>query len=325
MLCKSKMPEQIILFTDPGCGACQQQAAELQKAAAKLGKSVSINQVDLSKFPNFPVEVTPTWAILQNGNEYYKHEGVVSRPDLLEKILNISNTGFGSRRSRFGAVNELVNSLAVYGKNFPNGEGFNIPGSFYKTVENNWGTGGTELNAGVGGARSLGPGNASNIFTNDNVNNIRMVPPGSTDDVFLRGNRDHAMLLNKNNNVYPGMITNSANPQVVNMTGFGSRRNRFGYNLYSNMGPVPQTKYTKYNLFDGAQQFEPPRPNGVNDPGTFIGNAPIYNPLNRFGKKQTDTPAKGKKKIETPTKGKKLNLSGKKAVNIKINIRQRNR
>jgi hypothetical protein len=85
------------------------------------------------------------------------------------------------------------------------------------------------------------------------------------------------------------------------------------------MGPVPHRDYligpnTGKQLFNGAQQFEPPRPDGINAPGTFIGNAPIYNPLNRFGKK----------KIKSPTKSKTLNVSGKKAVNVKINIKQRN-
>ena len=318
------MSNKVILFTNPDCGACVKQNEVLQAYAAKINKNISINEVNVNNFPDkFQfVEATPTWAVKLDGNNYFKYEGVIDDDEDLGMIVNANNSSFGmvkrtqnknklikklkskkkGRRSnyrfRFGnkkPLMENINNLAFYGKNFPNGKGFNIPNSFYENVENKWGTDSATLNAGIGGARSLGPGNAEKVFTNDYVNNIRMVPPGSTDDVFLRGNRDHAMLNNKNNNIYPGMISDSNNPQVVNMTGFGLRRRRarFG-SLYRQMGPPYGELGSNYlvgrntgrQLFSGAQQFEPPRPRGVNDPDTYIGTAKLYNPLQRFGRKR---------------------------------------
>lgn len=358
MLCKSKMPEKIILFTTPDCGACQKQNKILQAYAAKLNKEIVINEVNVDKFPDrfgF-VDVTPTWLVLQpdTPNVYFKYQGIIEEDDLIEMIVNGSSSSFGRRhavkrsgfgsklieklkkkakRSNFGFGNakslmENINNLAFYGKNFPNGEGFNIPNSFYQNIEDKWGAGGTALNAGIGGARSLGPGNAESLFTNGYVNNIRMVPPGSTDDTFLSGNRYHAMLNNNNNNVYPGLVSDSNNPQIVDKnTGFGLRKrlSRFG-SLYRQMGPIPHSNYlvnanTGVQLFSGAQQFEPPRPSGVNDPETFIGQAKLYNPLNRFGRKRKTTV---KRKNKTRTKSMKLNDSEKKlkkSVKVKKSIK----
>jgi thiol-disulfide isomerase/thioredoxin len=346
------MPEKIILFTTPECGACQKQNEVLQAYAAKLNREIVINEVNVDKFPDrfgF-IEVTPTWLVIQpdTPNQYFKYEGIIDEDDLLEMIVNESSSSFGRgravKRSRFGSqlINKLrkkarsgfgnakplmenINNLAFYGKNFPNGQGFNIPNSFYENIEDKWGAGGTALNAGIGGARSLGPGNAGKLFTNDYVNNIRMVPPGSTDDTFLSGNRYHAMLNNNNNNVYPGLVSDSKNPQIVDKnTGFGSRKrlSRFG-SLYRQMGPPYGLKGNNYlvgpntgrQLFSGAQQFEPPRPGGVNDPELYIGTAKLYNPLNRFGNKRKTTVKRKtmvKRKNKTRTKGMKLNDSDKK-------------
>jgi hypothetical protein len=352
------MSNKIILFTNPECGACIQQNEVLQAYAAKLNREFIINKVNVDDFPDkFEfVEVTPTWAINLDGNNYYKHEGVIEDDEYLGMIVNASGSSFGKkkrlkcvelikklkskkkgRRSnfRFGSnkspLMENINNLAFYGKNFPNGQDFNIPNSFYENVEETWGTGSATLNAGIGGARSLGPGNAEKIFTNDYVNNIRMVPPGSTDDTFLSGNRYHAMLNNNNNNVYPGLVSDSNSPQIVDKnTGFGSRsrRSRFG-SLYRQMGPPYGLQGNNYlvgpntgrQLFSGAQQFEPPRPGGVNDPDTYIGTAKLYNPLQRFGNKRKmlkkkTKPVKRKtmvkRKNKTHTKGMKLNDSDKK-------------
>jgi hypothetical protein len=74
-------------------------------------------------------------------------------------------------------------------------------------------------------------------------------------------------------------------------------------------------KNTGEQLYSGARQNEPARPYSVKS-NTYIGQAPVYNPIGDvksfFGKK-TKPENKPKKKV----------MSGKKSVNIKININRR--
>ena len=314
------MSPSIILFTNKECSACVGQNEILEDYAEKSGKPVEIYQIDINNpnpeiqkkiDKNFPwVEATPTWVINLEKNKYMVYEGVIEDQKMIKNIAN------QSRGTNFGQLNKLVqgiNDLQINGKNFGNGShGFNTPKSFYNEIESNWGTGSATLNAGLGSARSYGPGNADNVFSNNHFHQPRMVPPGSTDDVFLRANRLHNEMNNQNNNFYPGMLTGSGSPQIVDKTsGFGKRGPRFGSPAYKNNYLVDEG--TGKHLFNGAQQFEGERPMGVFAPDTFIGNAPLYKPF-KFGKK-----------IKRRTKGKTVNISGRKAVNIKINIHSKNK
>ena len=150
------MSNKVILFTNPDCAACLEQNEVLQAYAAKINKVISINEVNVNNYPNkFQfVEVTPTWAIQLNENNYFKYEGVINDDEDLGMIVKASASSFGSKRVnsknrlikklkskkksrrsnfRFGNTKPLmenINNLAFYGKNFPNGQGFNIPNSF---------------------------------------------------------------------------------------------------------------------------------------------------------------------------------------------------
>jgi hypothetical protein len=313
------MLNKIIVFMSPTCGACVQQK-EIMNSYFKGKVPTNISMVNVDRFPdklNF-IEYTPTWAFPQGNETYALKPGVIS---------DLSNVIKRKNNFRFGAEKKLlpnINNLAVYGKNFPDNKGFDIPNSFYGNVEKVWGTGVNTLDAGVGGSRSLGPGNVGEMYSNGYFNNIRMAHPADQ--------LGTALYLNRNCNTdrktstvkeAPGMIFNSPNPQIVdNTTGFGrKRRSRFG-GLYSQMGPAFEignqyliSKDTGKQLFSGARQNELPRPYSVNNKAEYIGNAPIYNPL-KFGKKKLS-------KKSVPSK--KSVLSGKKAVNIKISIKRKSK
>jgi len=294
-----------ILFMSPGCGACKEQKKILDNHFRSKGQSATVNYINVDNYPNdFSfVTVTPTWAFPQGKENYKLYRGIIEDPRMIESV-----SSFGGKRSnRFGKeLYESINNLDYYGKNFPNGKGFNLPESFHSSIENKWGKGDNALNAGVGGTRSLGPDKISDIYTNNYVNNIRMAHPSDQLGTALYLNRTC------NNPSNKGMISDASNPQIVdNTTGFG-RRSKFG-SLYKQMGPASEignqyliNKDTGKQLYSGAQQYEYPRPRGVSN-GTYISTAKLYNPLHSFGKNKT------------------LNVSGKKAVNIKINIKQNNK
>ena len=307
--------ENAIFFGSPGCGACKQQEELLRKNLK--GK---INYVNVDRFPDrFKfLKVTPTWVFPQGNNTYRIHEGLLN-PETF--------SAFGKRRgrkTRFGKENvplyPNINDLAVYGKTFPNNKGFEIPPSFYKTVENVWGTGDNTLNAGVGGSRSLGPDNISEMYSNGYFNNIRMAHPSDQLGTALYLNK--ACNINRNISTVkesPGMIFDSNNPQTVSMTtGFGRKRRgkrnaRFGGDLYNQMGPAYEignqyliNKDTGKQLFSGARQDEYSRPYSVNNKYTYIGQAAKYNPI---GNSQS-FPSFGKKKKNLSVKTKKRNCIG---------------
>uniref|UniRef100_A0A6C0B062 Glutaredoxin domain-containing protein n=1 Tax=viral metagenome TaxID=1070528 RepID=A0A6C0B062_9ZZZZ len=343
-----------IYFGSPGCGACQEQEELLRKSNIK-----NIKYVNIDRFPDrfrF-IRATPTWAFPQ-GNESYKlHEGIIN-PELLS---------FGRRRNmrrtRFGETPKLlpnINDLAVYGKNFPNGKGFEIPDSYYKKVESVWGTGNDTLNAGIGGTRSLGPDNIGEMYSNGYFNNIRMAQPADQLGTALYLNRSCNITRNEGTTLKsPGMIYDSPNPQIVDTTtGFGRRRKgggrkanlkgkkrgtRFG-GLYGQMGPAYEignqyliNKDTGNQLYSGGRQNKTPRPDSVQNKYIYVGQVTPYKPIGNissfpsFGKKskkkqlskkQLSKKQVSKKQLSKKQVSKKV-LSGKKAVNIKISIKRK--
>ena len=280
------MTNSPILFMSPGCGACIKQEKILRDYFMSIGKQAVIKLINLDRFPGKfkDIQFTPTWAFPQGGDKYKLYPNIIEDPKMIKSV-----SSFGKRRSRFG--NDF-NSLAVYGKNFPNGEGFDIPQSYYSTVENTWGKGNDTLNAGIGGTRSLGPDNIGEMYSNGYFNNIRMAPPGSQLETAIDLNRTCNVYKNPGTSLSSkGMIFDSPNPQIVdNTTGFGhKRRSRFG-NL--NMGPAFEignqyliNKDTGNQLYSGARQNETPRPHSVKS-STYIGQAPVYKPIPSFGKKK---------------------------------------
>ena len=283
-----------VLFISPGCGACSAQE-EILKAYFRNRKT-DIKIVNLDKYPgkfSF-IEFTPTWAFPQGDQKYVLYPNIIKDPKMLNSF-SLTN-----RRSvRFGAEPAPLNSLAVYGKNFPDNKGFGIPNSFYRDVQKVWGTGDDTLNAGIGGTRSLGPNNIGEMYSNGYLNNIRMAHPSDQLGTALNLNRScNKESSNSSSNSSKGLIYDSPNPQIVdNTTGFGKkgrkkslRKNLFG-GLYSQMGPAYEIgnqylkdKDTGKKLFSGARQDDGPRPYAV-ESDTFIGKADVYKPNLLFGKK----------------------------------------
>ena len=280
--------KEILLFTSPSCGACVTQEKILHDYFRSKGKRAVINKINVDRFPGkFPfIQFTPTWAFPQGNQKYALYPSIIDDPKMIESV---KSTSFGKRKSRFGEKTLLpgINDLEVYGKNFPNGQGFSTPKSFYGTVEDVWGKGYDTLNAGIGGTRSLGPDRVGEIFSNDYVNNIRMAHPSDQLGTALNLNRT----CNTKGSVLesPGLIYDSKNPQIVSSTtGFG-RKSRFG-NLYSQMGPASEignqyliNKDTGKQLYSGARQDELPRPYSVKT--GYVGQATEYKPKLSFGKK----------------------------------------
>jgi len=331
----------IILFLSSSCGACKLQKKILD-SYFKTKKNINVIFLDdpknNGKFLN--IKVTPTLGITRKNGTMEIYEGVIENPAVFE-TMSFRQRGSKKRnvkrRSRFGADKTLypnINNLAVYGKNFPDNKGFEIPTSFYETVEDKWGKGVDTLNAGIGGTRSLGPNNIGEMYSNNYVNNIRMAQPADQLGTALYLNR--ACNIDRKTSTLtesPGMIYNAENPQIVsNTTGFGrrkrsTRRSRFG-GLYSQMGPASEignqyliSKGTGNQLYSGARQNETPRPYSVKNDQIYIGQAPVYNPIgpvssfSRFGKKL--------KENKTGKLCKKV-MSGKDSVNIKISIKGKN-
>jgi len=335
------MEKSPILFMSPTCPACIHQKEVLAKYSEATGKPLTVYTVNIDNFPNdFPfVKSLPTWIFPTGDGKNYK---------VRAEIIENPNFSFGARKrrgrkSRFGeTLLPNINNLAVYGKNFPNGEGFNISESYSNTIEKNWGTGTNALNAGVGGTRSLGPENIGEMYSNEYVNNIRMAHPADQLGTALYLNRscntDHKPSTMENS---PGMIYNASNPQIVdNNTGFGKRNkrvSRFGKGLYSQMGPAYEignqyliNQNTGQQLYSGGRQNDLPRPYGIENKTIYVGQAPLYNPIGdvksfSFGKRvKTKVKPTVKSKVKPKVTSKKI-MSGKKAVNIKISIKRKSK
>jgi hypothetical protein len=294
-----------ILFMSPECGACKSQKQQINDYLKSNGKTAKISVINVDQHPDkFKfVEVLPTWMFLLPKKKCIIKTGIIEPRQL-----------FGGRSSSFGK--ELlpgINDLAYYGKEFPNGKGFDISNSHYQNVEAVWGKGDDTLNAGVGGSRSLGPDKVTEMYTSKYLNDIRMAHPSDQLGTALALNRACNIEKNKSSKSVGLVANSSSGPQIVDTTtGFGRRRrsSRFGYSLYSQMGPAYEIgnqylidRETGNKLYSGARQFETPRPNKVTT--GFIGQAPGYEAnkydissfISSFGKKSKKTNVSGKKAV----------------------------
>jgi hypothetical protein len=276
---------------------------------------------------------TPTWLLPNNK----LHFGIIKDPKMFESITKKSSFGKKKRtvkrkvavkrrtpikrkapvlvckngvcplrKSKFGECLQSssvpqIDSLVQCGKNFPNGKGFDVPNSWSNTIKQKWGDDNYLTSGSLG--RELGPGNTGSAFSNNYFNDIRMARPNDDLGSALNLNRSCNIYKAANDNLKsPGLIYNSKNPQIV---GFGRRkRSNFGTSyLYSQMGPAYGSQYlmgknTINKLGGGGGQNEGTRPQKVQNPSTFIGQAKEYNPINKFGKK--------KKKSKVSLNGKKV-------------------
>jgi len=297
---KIKLGKNAIMFGSSDCIACLTQIKMLLNYFGK--KDINIEYYDLKLYepPMFILDKNgyysaPTLWIPTRGGYGKLHSGIITDKKMFVKLIKKNNTSFGKCGSTDYSIPE-IDTLIECGKNFPNKEGMQIPNSFQKNIESVWGTGSDALNSGIGGTRSLGPDNITDMYSNNYVNNIRMAVPGGQLDTALRLNRE----CNYSNNKVPqfntpGMIYNSVNPQIV---GFGKRKKSNFGNLYNQMGPAYGSQYlmnmdtVKY-LNGGGINNNNPRPSTIINPYSYIGISPMYQPVksqwnndNQFGKKK---------------------------------------
>lgn len=309
---------QAIFFGDSRCPACRAQVKILDEYYKNNGTAMEVMYCDLGKIKppkqildKYGSYVMPTW--------YFPNKplikGIIS-PAQFEK--NLKN---GKRPWRFGenkTAAELtfesipqINSLAKYGKNFPNGKGFEINNSWTELTKRVWGDDIT--NSGTLG-REFGPGGVDKIYTNGYLNDIRMAVPGGDLDTVLNLNSKCNVVRrpeSKTNSV--GLIFDSNNQQIVPMNNFGRRKSKFG-NLYSQMGPAFErgNQYLVYpdtvsKLYGGATQYEQPRPGKVNNPLIYIGQSKEYQPLEYYPSLNKPTNFKNERSSKIGAKASKKN------------------
>ena len=168
---KNFLGPNAVMFGDSSCPACLSQVKMLMD---KFGKNYSITYYDLSRFepPSFILErdgsySMPTW-VLPDGTI---HKGVINK-NLQSLVNGTRNVSFGRNCVAGDGTVPQIDSLAQCGKNFPGGQGMDIPNSFMNTIQNKWGSS-DYLNAGIGGFRSIGPGSSANdIYYSNNKQNI---------------------------------------------------------------------------------------------------------------------------------------------------------
>ena len=318
-----------ILFTSKTCGACVQQIELLKKHFKD--DNVKIMYIDVDKHDLPFIKFTPTWYIPNKSGTYSVYDTLITNPKDFNKLVIKAKKKVCKKvkkkvckKSRFG---DNLGSWARDGKKFPDNEGFQIPNSFMNDITDKWGKGDNALISGSLG-RDQGPGNFNNVLSNENVNDIRMVRPNDPHGAALSLNRTCNQTSSVSN--YPGMIYNAKNPQIVNQTGFG--KCKFGYNLYSQMGPAYGSQYlmnkdTVKDLYGGGiADYE--RPTTVKS-STFIGQAKPYTPLTKltFGKKvkmvKNVKKFKKFKKIKMVKMVKKGGKLTDKSINVKVIVKRK--
>jgi len=282
-----------IMFGSSDCPACLAQFKLINDYILKNKVDGTILYYNLKKQP-VPKCITnpdgsyamPTWYIPDKNGM-----GGTLQPGLRKsKLGSLVQKRPKNRFSSFGSspvdIIPQINTLAVDGKNFPNGQGFDIQNSWANQLQSIWGVGNAE-NAGTLG-REFGPGNFGNVYSNDYLNNIRMAQPGGDLDTVLAMNRTCNMY--KSNTDTPGLIYNSPNPQIVGFNGFGTHKRvvkkapkskfRFGTGLYNQMGPAYGSSYITNDkglmnsLYTGGGQWDPSlKPISVQNPNYYIGTA----------------------------------------------------
>jgi len=229
---KLPLGNNAIMYGDiDGCGACKSQDLILKKygKGSFLYKYSPLNNPASKILKGYGI---PTWYIPTGNGMGVLHEGVIDKDGVIIngkhiKLRNlVKNSSF-----RFGETIPAINTLATYGKNFSDGKGFQVGTPFIGNVTNTWGD---PLLSGTLG-REFGPGNTNKIYDNNYFNNIRMAYPGGDLDTVLNLNRtcnQYTPVPSGSGPIadpvvnYPGMIYNSPNTQMVNMTGFGKRKKK---------------------------------------------------------------------------------------------------
>ena len=229
------------------CEYCKQQDHILKKSFNSgnyLYKQVTMGKPLKN---GMKIKAIPTWYIPTGNGMGILHEGMINSQGIKIGKKRIHLRDLIKKTNRFGDTIPAINTLATDGKNFPDGKGFQIGNSFMTDITNKWGD---PLLSGTLG-REFGPGNTDKIYGNNYYNDIRMAYPGGDLDTTLSLNRS----CNQYNAVgspaadpvvnHAGMIYNSPNQQIVNMTGFGFARKRSGKSRRVASKKVLQKRRTK--------------------------------------------------------------------------------
>jgi hypothetical protein len=286
--------KEVIFFGDSTCPACRKQKEILDTYYNSKGTTKTVKYHDLGKLDP-PKEILlkdgsyamPTW--------YFPDKplirGIISGPELEKNVKRPWRFGSKASDLTFESIPQ-IDSLVKYGKNFPNGNGFEINNSWTEQTKKQWGNDVTT--SGTLG-REFGPGGFDKTLSNEYLYKPRGPRPGDDLDTALNLNRSCG-ILGKPGSIQNslGLIFDSKNQQIVPMNNFGRRKTKFG-NLYNQMGPAFERgnqyligKDTVMNLYGGATQNEPPRPGKVNNNLSYIGKAKEYTPLqnNNYGRKK---------------------------------------
>jgi len=282
---KIKLGNEPIMFGDSECTACQ---AQIKLLMDSLGKEPEIIYYDLHKYdaPDFLVnsrgEVQmPSWYIPTGNGMGTIHTGIIQK-NLNKLVSQRKKSRFGACTAGDGTIPQ-IDSLKECGKNFPNGQGLNIPNSFMTDIKNKWGD--DYLVAGTVGREFTPETFKDKIYSNNYFNDIRMAQPAGQLGTLLADNRECNYMQNKVPQFHtPGLIYDSKNPQIV---GFGRKKSRFGNKLYNQMGPpygidgsnYVMGKNTVRDLFGGGIQDNYPRAGGVNNNSIYLGGFPTYKPM----------------------------------------------
>jgi hypothetical protein len=279
----------IILFGDHKCVACLTQIKMLSEYFKKLNKPLDVKYYDLRKkeAPHFLGKNVskPTWYFPKTKNNGIIIENLVL-PEHFIDLMDKKKNAFGSNYWGKDQFDTNFAQLRDYGKTFKDSDnGFQIKKSWDNKLTEKWGN---PIDSGTLG-REFGPGNTDKIYSTKYFNNIRMARPGDDLSETLYSNRNCNLVNNpKAATEMVGLFYDSPqSPQVVtNQFGKKKKSSSFGSNLYSQMGPSYEKgnqylvgKNTFANLYGGATQFAPQRPNKVMNKNLYIGQSPTYNPL----------------------------------------------
>jgi len=284
--------------------SCQVCLAQVKILSDKFGDTnANITYYDLKRYPppNFIQDRSgnysmPTWLLPDKSGNYKMHKGIINKQ--LEQLIEPKKIKKNKRKlTHFGESNisPRIDTLAVYGKNFDDYQGFKVPNSFLNDMRDKWGPGDDVLVAGTIG-KDLGPGNTDKLYSENYFSGIRMGGPPAGDYGTLLFNNRQANIVNNQSTAQltPGLIYDTPNtPQVV---GFGKKRrskNNFGE---LSMGPSYGSQYimgpnTLKNIGAGGLQNNNPKMTYVDNKDIWIGSntPPAYNPIgdvSKFGKQR---------------------------------------
>lgn len=86
----------LVDFFATWCGPCQMLAPVLKDVKDSLGERVTIIKIDVDKNQSlaaqYQVRGVPTMMLFQNGKQLWRQSGVLSKEQIIETILQKSNT-----------------------------------------------------------------------------------------------------------------------------------------------------------------------------------------------------------------------------------------